>query len=125
MCTSTDTTDASADGELGSEEEGCDEKYEHDFSAQHFEDHNRSQSCGESDHETDHDGGFPSGTLEGSPLGLDSIPIIFDFQYDNTSGGCRHDYERKGCRCCGPPDIHQFGLCCDCVAQADTSGQCM
>ena len=40
MCTSTDTTDASADDELVSQEESYDDEYEHDFRAQHFEDDN-------------------------------------------------------------------------------------
>ena len=39
--------------------------------------------------------------------------------------GCIHDDKRKFCRSCGSPDLHQFGLCCDCVDLADISEQCM
>ena len=55
----------------------------------------------------------------------DDIRIPFDYQYKNICDGCIHDDERKVCRSCGSPDLHQFGLCCDCVDLADISEQCM
>lgn len=131
MCASTDTSNASADDVLVSDEESYDDEHEHDCRAQHFDDDEyehddddsehdrssvRSQSCG--DHETDHDYDYDF-------VDPDNIPIPFDLQYKNVCDGCIHDDERKFCRSCGSPDLHQFGLCCDCVAQADISEQCM
>ena len=125
MCSSTDTPNASADGELLSDEESYDDEHEHDCRAQHCDDDDsehdgssgRSQSCG--DHETDHD------DMYYDPVDPDNIPIPFDLQYKNTCDGCIHDDKRKVCRSCESPDLYQFGLCGDCVAQADISEQCM
>ena len=120
MCTSTDTSNASADDEfeLVSDEESYDGEYEHDCRARHFDDDDsehdgssvRSQSCG--DHETIHEDYYGKYYEE---VDADNIPIPFDFQHNNVCDGRIHDDERKICRSRGPPDLHQFGLCCDCV----------
>lgn len=132
MCASTDTLHASADDVLVSDEESYDDECEHDCRAQHFDDdeyehddddseHDQSsvrpQSCG--DHEADHD------DMYYDPVDPDNIPIPFDLQHNNVCDGCIHDDKRKFCRSCGSPDLHQFGLCCDCVDLADISEQCM
>ena len=109
MCASTDTSNASADGVLVSDEESYDDEYEHDCRAQHFDDDEyehddddsehdrssvRSQSCG--DHETDHD------DMHYDPVDPDNIPIPFDFQHKNVCDGCVHDDERKFVALAGP-----------------------
>ena len=124
MCASTDTSNASADDVLVSDEESYDDEHEHDCRAQHFDDDDdeyehdddddehdrssvRSQSCG--DHEADHDYDYH----------------FVDPDNKNTCDGCIHDDKREVCRSCQSPDLYQFGLCSDCVAQADISEQCM
>ena len=133
MCASTDTLHASADDVLVSDEESYDDECEHDCRAQHFDDdeyehddddseHDQSsvrpQSCG--DHEADHD------DMYYDPVDPEKIPIPFDLQHNNVCDGCIHDDKRKVCRSCGSPDLHQFGLCCDCIDyETDIDAQCM